>query len=877
MSKKTSSNIERSVPMDTKSLVTPKSESKLKVSDDKVESSVISTENIPVTTTIRKSKRLPKKPLKIDGIETSMINEVIPKPKVADKTKSSKPIQNKKQKSEVELAENLSAKQSVPAEHKETIQVSDIVKNIDGPKDGEIDSNIDKNKKRNKKWADKKNFKKNRKDEIPDKTGAIAPDGAISENIASPVIANNDVKTFERPIPKKILNTQAVTSDLPEATTASLPAEESVSSHPEVLEPLKSSKNKRRKKKKKAPLGETKQELVPGNLILRKDIVDSPDVDLEDVEIDEPVKPVHDFKSNLIKKADLPANKPEIKVLDSEDKSETNVIKQPQTNKPAKQENKPVKQENKPVKQESKPAKPENKPEVKSAKAETKPPKQAAKSVKKANLLYYLIPPAKQLTKQQLESEFLTNFLNKVEEYLKQQAYIEPGGKILIAVSGGVDSIVMMDAIAILANRLRFSFYVAHFNHKLRGLSADNDETLVRITSREYNVQYYASSGNVKQYSSKNSLSIEQAARLLRYNFFERTARNLGVDIVATAHTEDDLVETFFINLFRGSGLTGLSSMPSKRKFVKNVSLVRPFLQFSKKELYEYAKIRALKWNEDETNSLLNYTRNKVRHDLIPKLLNEYTPALIEIISRTTELMQGADEVIKDIVSKSILNVIDEANNERYSLRINMLLTFNKFMQGELIQHAWNKYFRLQPMPLSTIDRILDLTDSQTGSICEISSGYYVLRDRNNLIFVKRVKDISTTLIIEKPGEYKIGKYKLEITEVNPNQVVFNNDKNVEYISADLMYPFAEIRNKREGDNFHPLGAPGEMKLSDFLTNEKVSLIDKPNILVLTNKIDILWVLGHRISEKCRVNKSEKKIYKLKLSLTDKKTFKEPK
>lgn len=490
---------------------------------------------------------------------------------------------------------------------------------------------------------------------------------------------------------------------------------------------------------------------------------------------------------------------------------------------------------------------------------------------KKTEIFRSQIPLTKQLTKTQISDEFLIPFFNKVEDYLVQQAYIEPGGKLLVAVSGGVDSVVLMDALAILASKLRFTLYVAHFNHKLRGLSADIDEQLVRTMSKEYNLPFYSGFGNVKQYSAKNSISIEHAARILRYNYFERTARNLGVDIVSTAHTEDDLVETFFINLFRGSGLTGLSSMPSKRKFVKNVSLVRPFLQFNKNQLYEYAKIRKLKWNEDETNSLLNYTRNKIRHDLIPKLVNEYNPALIDIINRTAELIQGADEVIKDLVSKSINSVLEESNNERFQLKINMLQTFNKFMQGELIQYAWNKYFRLQPLPLSAIDRILDLFGSITGSICEISSGYFVLRDRNNLIFAKRVKDIASTILIEKPGDYKIGKYKIEIRVCNPNEVKFSDDKNIEYIPAELMEPFVEIRSKKEGDDFHPLGSPGEMKLSDFLTNEKISLVDKPNILVMTNRKEILWVLGHRISEKCRVSKSTGRIYKIKLINSDKK------
>jgi tRNA(Ile)-lysidine synthase len=533
-----------------------------------------------------------------------------------------------------------------------------------------------------------------------------------------------------------------------------------------------------------------------------------------------------------------------------------------------KKADKPAKKEPKTKPNVEKPVKPESKSLVAKKEDKTKPAKK--KSSPRLETLYTHIPEVKKLTKSQSQNEFLTNFLNKVEDYLQQQAYIEPGGKILVAVSGGVDSVVLMDSVALLASKMRFSLYVAHFNHKLRGLSSDADEVLVRSMCKEYNLHFHSGSGNVKQYSSKNSISIEHAARILRYNYFERTARNVGVDIVATAHTEDDLVETFFINLFRGSGLTGLSSMPSKRKFVKNVTLVRPFLQFNKAELYEYAKIRKLAWNEDETNALLNYTRNKIRHDLLPKLINDYNPSIIATINRTAELIQGADEVIKDIVAKNIANVLDESGNERFFIKINMLLTFNRFMQGELLQFAWGKYFRLQPLSLAVIDRILDITDKQTGSICEISSGYFVLRDRNHLIFSKRIKEISTSIIIEKPGSYKIGKYKLDIKEVTRAEMKYTEDKNIEYIDAEFTEPFVEIRNKREGDNFTPLGAPGEMKLSDFLTNEKVSLIDKLNVMVLTNKIDILWVIGYRISDKCKVSKNTKRILQLKFINTDK-------
>ena len=512
----------------------------------------------------------------------------------------------------------------------------------------------------------------------------------------------------------------------------------------------------------------------------------------------------------------------------------------------------------------------ESKDQVQPQQVEKKP--EPPKVIKKPEPeIVITINPKKMLTKEQEKNPFLIKFFAQLEDFLRKEVQIEKGQKLLVAMSGGVDSSVLFDALSIMSFKMKFIIYVLHFNHKLRGLSSERDEKLVNQLSKDYNVQYFNASGNVKQFAERNSLSIEYAARQLRYNFFEKVARTMNANFVATAHTADDNVETFFLNLFRGSGLTGLSGIPAKRNLVKNVMMLRPLIKFRKKELLEYAKIRRLKWFEDETNSLLNYTRNKIRLSLIPRLEEEFNPSITDIINQTTRLMSGADRLIRDMVKKNYPLVVEEASQEKFTIKLPMLMANEEFIQGEIIQYLWLKYFRLQPLPMQTINRILSLNNSQTGAVCEINSMYFVLKDRNNLIFTKRQYEENIKLLVSIPGKYFIGRYKIEFTEVDRSEVVLDDNPNIEYFDSSIMESFLEIRNWQMGDTFQPLGMKGEMKVSDFLINEKVPITEKASVIVLTNKTDIIWIIGKRISDKFKIKKNAEKVIKAVIIKNEKK------
>jgi tRNA(Ile)-lysidine synthase len=471
----------------------------------------------------------------------------------------------------------------------------------------------------------------------------------------------------------------------------------------------------------------------------------------------------------------------------------------------------------------------------------------------------------KQITREIKENPIVMKLYNDVEKFLTKELFVDKTYKVVVAVSGGVDSTVLLDLLYQVSIKNGFELYVAHFNHKLRGEASDQDELFVQNLAQHYGLQCYRSSGKVKEYSKKNAMSIESAARQLRYNFFEKTTRTIKADFIATAHTSDDNIETFFINLIRGSGLTGLSGIPKVRQLVKNVRIIRPLLAFTKNDLINYAKIRKLSWREDESNNWLEFTRNKVRHNLIPFLENEFNHSITTNIARVTTFLQGADEFISKFIEDFYLNLIESPEENKVMLHIPKLNTYNTYLQGEIISHLLKKNFEISQVNFIQIDRIIALKNAETGSIVEINKFITCYKDRNYLLFTKNKIPLKVDEIIEKISTTIINNYTIKLEEVKLNQVKFTDDGNVEYFDYDKLPLTLKIRSWNEGDTFQPLGMEGTKKISDFLIDKKVSNFDKNFIYVLSTNTDIVWVIGYQINEKYKLTKETKRVIRATL------------
>ncbi|OGU90889.1 MAG: tRNA lysidine(34) synthetase TilS [Ignavibacteria bacterium RIFOXYA2_FULL_35_10] len=463
------------------------------------------------------------------------------------------------------------------------------------------------------------------------------------------------------------------------------------------------------------------------------------------------------------------------------------------------------------------------------------------------------------------DSQFTDILIKRVENFLFNELYIEDGDRILIAVSGGVDSVTLLDIMYRLSKFHNFKIFPVHFNHKLRGKQSDEDEKFTKKISTSYRLEFFSGTGDVRQYASKNSLSIEHSARILRYNFLERAAQHFNCSMVATAHTLDDMTETFFLNLLRGTGLTGLCGIPKKRYLTKKIFLIRPLINISKYDLKTYAGQRGIKWREDETNLLMNFTRNKIRGKLLPFIKNEFEPSINDKIYRTTKLLTGADRFVSEYIDSFVDKITFNKTTEGFSIKLSMFNNLDEFIQGELLQHLITTKYHQPALPMNLIDRIKNMADSNIGTIVDISKDLYALRDRNSLIIGKRKKNLVNMIEIEKPtvvdaptvvgahGEYEIEGNKIILSEVKKKSVRLVESGSIEFLDFDLLPSRLIIRRWQKGDTFIPLGMKGKMKISDFLINNKISLIDKQDILLLTTGKDIIWVCGLRIDDRFKI------------------------
>ncbi len=457
---------------------------------------------------------------------------------------------------------------------------------------------------------------------------------------------------------------------------------------------------------------------------------------------------------------------------------------------------------------------------------------------------------------------FVLDFLDKLQKFLTNVLLVEPNSKILVAVSGGVDSVTLLDSLFMLGAKYGFQLGVAHLNHLLRGDEANKDEDFVVNLSKEYGLPFWGQRIDVGEFAKAHSLSIEQAGHEVRYDFLKRAAQSFGANYIATAHTLDDQAETILLNLIRGSGIRGLQGIAERKNLGKGLTLLRPFFCFKKSELLNYAKRRNLEWREDVTNNMLIYSRNKVRQVLIPLLEREFNPNIAEVLSRTADIAKSVQKLVNSAIRDLLDNYVDCISPDECKLDILKVKHYDSFIIGEMIQNIISENFGISPISYRKVDSLCKLFTSESGKSIQIARNLTVFKDRDSLYFVRNYNRENQIVRGSKIGRFLWKNKLIKFDEVPLSEFIPINDPKVEFFDFDKIPETITIRSWNEGDRFTPLGIKTPVKLSDFLINEKIPLHSKSNIPIVVGDGEIIWVCGLRISEQFKVTRRTRRVLK---------------
>jgi len=417
--------------------------------------------------------------------------------------------------------------------------------------------------------------------------------------------------------------------------------------------------------------------------------------------------------------------------------------------------------------------------------------------------------------------------------------------KILLAISGGVDSV----ALAHLCQTAKLDFTLAHCNFNLRNEESDADQDFVAALAKKLNVALFVENFDTEQYAKDNSLSIQMAARDLRYEWFEELRLKHDFDFILTAHHANDSLETFFINLIRGTGLEGLSGINADSNYI-----IRPLLNFSRKEILAYAEENNISWREDSTNASTKYLRNKIRHELVP-VLEEINPQFLETFLKTQSHLKENEELIEDYLSLLYPKIVGKTEYG-YSLDVNYL---KKIPNSSAILYQLLKSFGFTEW-----NDVYHLLEAQPGKMV-FSPSHRLVKDRDYLLLTEIDKTEDKVYKIAKNEDFAMlpmGTFSFsEVKEINEKA------SNCIYIDPEkLEFPLT-VRKWQQGDIFYPFGMKGKKKLSDFFKDKKLSLPEKENSWLLCSGEKIVWVINQRADRRFSITSSDQKIIKITFSL----------
>lgn len=447
----------------------------------------------------------------------------------------------------------------------------------------------------------------------------------------------------------------------------------------------------------------------------------------------------------------------------------------------------------------------------------------------------------------------------QVVSFIKEHKLIPPGSKLLVGFSGGPDSLFLLHFLIKFERLLNIRISAAHVNHNLRGRESLRDEIFCSDFCKQNEIPVSVSSVDVKSYAQKNKLSVEQAARILRYQFFNSVCREQDLDLVVTAHTRNDNAETVLLNLIKGTGITGLGGIPVKRE-----NIIRPLLCLEKSTIIEYLKKQNLKFRLDKSNLLDDYQRNFVRNRIIPEII-KINPNFSGNVLNMSFLLRNFNSEL-DVFIEQTIKEFTRQSVHSLMIKTSLFQKRGEYIAGMVIRRSIDGAFGKQLSYLHS-KKIFSLLEKQTGSMLQLPGALSAIREREFIQIALITKNDFSAADILIGKKISLDNRTFYSRMVSKGKALISpEDNTVEFIDSEKIVGNSfVIRRWLPGDSFHPIGMKGRKKVSDFLTNAKVPADKKKHALVLLNNNKIVWLVGFRLDDRFKITNNTKKFIKISI------------
>lgn len=461
---------------------------------------------------------------------------------------------------------------------------------------------------------------------------------------------------------------------------------------------------------------------------------------------------------------------------------------------------------------------------------------------------------------------------NRFKKFVKKKNLIKEGDKFLLGVSGGPDSLTMFFLFLQLSREFELDFSVFHLNHLFRKEASDEAE-FVRRLCNDHDVNCFIKKFDVPFFAEEKSLSFEQAARQIRMQFLFSRAKKIKTKKIALAHNKDDLVETVFLHMIRGSALSGLTGIEPLTE-IGDFQITHPLLSISRADIEAYCKEKNLKPRRDQSNQETVYTRNKIRHKIIPYIEDEINPSVKDVVARMASLIKEENDFLENLSREKLKEVLIKREKNRVILSLEKLSGISKVIKRRLL---FNTIYSIKDeradIYFKHYQEIKKLFEKgATGNSIDLPGKITIKRSYKRLIIQKgeRSSPIANFLVeMNIPGLSSFADGKKIISKVIFKDDNWNNRAQKRYKCLidfkNVEFPLY-IRNRREGDRFKPLGMDGYKKIKDFFIDEKVKKTKRDRIpIIVDNNGIIVWIVGFRIDDRVKVCQNTEKIIEITL------------